>query len=79
MEPAGLDPGAEIDDAGLPAAHDQVEEGDRPADRGHDHAEDGGAHGAPVADDLAQQAGDQGADQRREDGESVDHVSPSSG
>ena len=67
VEPAGLDPGAEIEHAGLGATR-QLEERQRPADRRDHHPEDGRAHRGLVADRPAKQSGHQGARQRREDG-----------
>ena len=57
-------------------AADKLEKRERPADRGDDHAEDGGGHRRLVADRPAAETGDQGAGQRREDGESVEHRQP---
>ena len=79
MEPAGLDPRGDRYDARSQVTVDELEERERPADRGDDHAEDGHALRNPVAGHPAQQAGDDGADQRGEDGDDVEHVSLSSG
>ena len=75
MEAAGFDPGAEADHPGGNAGIDQIDKGRDAADRGEDHAGDGDGLRGAVADLAAEQQRDQGADQRGENGECVQHGS----
>ena len=72
VKPAGLYPGAEIEHAGLGATR-ELEERQWPTNGRNYHPEDGRAHRGLVADRPAKQSGHQGARQRREDGNSVNH------
>jgi hypothetical protein len=80
LEGAGIDPGEQLGDPGLAVDRHLLEHHDREERR---NAEQGAGHhlGAAVADRTAEQAGDDGADQRQNDDGGFQHIrlSPSSG
>ncbi len=71
MEPPDIDPGAELQHAGMRRVGRQREERQGTADRGQYHAQDGNRLRGTIADRFAQQTGDQCAEQRGQNRDAV--------
>ena len=76
VEFAGFDPGAERHRARLGLTGDELEAGERAERAATSMQSTDDRHGGAIADRTAEQAGDQRTEQRREDGDSVDHRQP---
>src|ERR1700761_6892573 len=79
VEMACLNPGTERNGPGLCITADKLEAGEWAEGSGHQHAEYRYGLRSTVANGTAEQARDQRTEQRREDGDGVNHLTLSSG